>query len=306
MMQLRTVIPNHRIRCRSTAVLSHSLSSAADLDQPFTGKSMIMIFEKPSTRTRISFDIAVKQLGGSTIILNTDNIHYGIGNESIKDTAKILSEYTDVVMIRTSQHKKLEEFAKYSNIPVINGLSEQGHPCQIMSDILTFEEKRGSISGKEVLWIGDGNNVCNSLIQASAKFNFLLKFSGPSALDPDKKVVKAAIADGAAFEIQRDVDAAVKSADLIITDSWVSMHHSESDRSSLHNVLSEYQVNENLMKKAKKEALFMHCLPAHRGEEVTSEVLDGKSSVVFDEAENRLHVQKAIMRWCLNKIKLTE
>jgi ornithine carbamoyltransferase len=170
-----------------------------------------------------------------------------------------------------------------------------------MADILTFEEKRGSISGKEILWIGDGNNVCNSLIQASAKFNFLLKFSGPSALDPDKKVVKAAIADGAAFEIQRDVDAAVKSADLIITDSWVSMHHSESDRSSLHNVLAEYQVNENLMNKTKKDALFMHCLPAHRGEEVTSQVLDGKNSVVFDEAENRLHVQKAIMRWCLNK-----
>jgi len=276
-----------------------------DKDASLAGYVVALIFQKPSTRTRVSFDVGVRQLGGQSLILSGTDMQLGHG-ESVSDTAQVLSRYVDLIMIRTFSAETLRELSEHSTVPVINGLTDYSHPCQIMADILTFEEKRGSISGKEVLWIGDGNNVCNSLIQASAKFNFSLKFSGPSALDPDRKVVKNAIADGAVFEVQRDVSAAVESADLIITDSWVSMHHSESDRSSLHNVLSEYQVNENLMKKAKKEALFMHCLPAHRGEEVTSEVLDGKSSVVFDEAENRLHVQKAIMRWCLNKIKLTE
>jgi ornithine carbamoyltransferase len=204
-------------------------------------------------------------------------------------------------MLRTFSEETLYEMAKYASIPVINGLTDTSHPCQIMADILTYEEKRGSIKGKKVLWIGDGNNVCASLMQASEKFNFSVIFSGPDELDPDPNLVKKVLKRGAIFEIQRNVKEAIKDVDLIITDSWVSMHHSELERKSMHNILQQYQVNKELIQYSKPDTLFMHCLPAHRGEEVTSEVLDGERSVVFDEAENRLHVQKSIMRWCLNK-----
>ena len=220
---LREIIEEAKIRKSKRTGLN---KSAVDLDQPFAGKSMIMIFEKPSTRTRISFDIAIKQLGGSTITLNTDNIHYGIGDESVKDTAKILSEYTDIVMIRTSQHKKLNDFAKYSNIPVINGLSEQGHPCQIMSDILTFEEIKGNIKGKTIAWLGDGNNnMSNSFIEASAKFGFKFNIGCPDKYKPSKNMLLWAKKNKADITVTKNPGNAVKNADWVMTDKWVSRNN---------------------------------------------------------------------------------
>tara|TARA_B100001093_G_scaffold477396_1_gene504623 strand:+ start:1 stop:789 length:789 start_codon:yes stop_codon:yes gene_type:complete len=261
---------------------------------------MIMIFEKPSTRTRISFDIAVKQLGGSTIILNTDNTHYGIGNESIKDTAKILSEYADVVMIRTSKHKKLLDFAKHSNIPVINGLSEQSHPCQIMSDILTFEEIKGSIKGKTIAWLGDGNNnMSNSFIEASAKFGFKFNIGCPDKYKPSRSMLVWAKKNKADITITKNLDSAVKNADCIMTDKWVSMND-KVDKNKKKKMLKPYQVNKKIMKLAKSDAIFMHCLPVSRGEEATDEIVDGKQSVVWLQALNRIHAQKSIINWCLN------
>ena len=290
---LREIIEEAKVRKSKRLSLN---KSAADIDQPFAGKSMIMIFEKPSTRTRISFDIAVKQLGGSTIILNTDNIHYGIGDESIKDTAKILSEYGDVVMIRTSQHKKLEDFAKFSNIPVINGLSEQSHPCQIMSDILTFEEIKGNIKGKTIAWLGDGNNVLVSWIEAAAVFGFELRIACPEAYSPPAELLAWARAKGGDIILYEDPMEAARDSQTIVTDVWISMGDEEGTRDV---DFAPYQVNADLMKVAAGDAIFMHCLPAIRDKEVTGEVIDGSQSVVFDEAENRLHVQKAIMRHCL-------
>ena len=271
-----------------------------DKNASLTGNSVALIFQKPSTRTRVSFDMGVHQLGGKSLLLSGDDMQLGHG-ESIGDTALVLSRYVDLMMLRTFSEETLYEMAKHASIPVINGLTDTSHPCQIMADILTYEEKRGSIKGKKVLWIGDGNNVCTSLMQASEKFNFSVIFSGRDELDPDPNLVKKVLKRGAIFEIQRNVKEAIKDVDLIITDSWVSMHHSELERKSMHNILQQYQVNKELIQYSKPDTLFMHCLPAHRGEEVTSEVLDGERSVVFDEAENRLHVQKSIMRWCLNK-----
>ena len=294
---LRDIIDEAKIRKSKRAGLN---KSAADLDQPFAGKSMIMIFEKPSTRTRISFDIAIKQLGGSTIILNTDNLHYGIGYESVKDTANILSEYTDVVMIRTSKHKKLEDFAKYSNIPVINGLSEQGHPCQIISDILTFEEIKGSIKGKTLAWLGDGNNnMSNSFIEASVKFNFKLNIGCPDKYKPNKNMLAWAKKNKANITVTKNPDSAVKNADCIMTDKWISMND-KVDKNKKKKSLKPYQVNKKIMKLAKSDAIFMHCLPVSRGEEATDEVVDGKQSIVWTQALNRIHAQKSIINWCLN------
>jgi len=294
---LREIIEEAKTRKLKRSSLN---KSAADLDQPFSGKSMIMIFEKPSTRTRISFDIAVKQLGGSTIILNTDNTHYGIGNESIKDTAKILSEYADVVMIRTSKHKKLLDFAKHSNIPVINGLSEQSHPCQIMSDILTFEEIKGSIKGKTIAWLGDGNNnMSNSFIEASAKFGFKFNIGCPDKYKPSRSMLVWAKKNKADITITKNLDSAVKNADCIMTDKWVSMND-KVDKNKKKKMLKPYQVNKKIMKLAKSDAIFMHCLPVSRGEEATDEIVDGKQSVVWLQALNRIHAQKSIINWCLN------
>jgi ornithine carbamoyltransferase len=274
--------------------------SAADFDQPFAGKSMVMIFEKPSTRTRISFDIAVKQLGGSAIILNPDGIHYGKGDESIKDTAKVFSEYADIVMIRTSLHKNLEELAKHSDIPVINGLSELSHPCQVMSDILTFEEKKGIIEGKTIAWLGDGNNnMSNSFIEAAAKFNFKLNISCPDKYKPNKKVLDWAKKNKANISIIKNPNKAVINVDCIMTDKWVSMND-KVDKKNKKKLLKGYQVNKKLMKLAKTDAIFMHCLPVSRGDEVTDEIIDGKQSVVWRQALNRVHVQKSIINWCLN------
>ena len=274
--------------------------SAADFDKPFDGKSMIMIFEKPSTRTRISFDIAAKQLGGSSIILNPDVIHYGKGDESIKDTAKVLSEYADIIMMRTSLHKNLADFAKYSEIPVINGLSEQSHPCQIMSDIFTFEEARGNIKGKTIAWLGDGNNnMSNSLIEAAAKFNFNLNIGCPDKYKPSKNIMAWAKKNKANITITKKPNEAVKNVDCVMTDKWVSMND-KVDKKKKKHILKSYQVNRNIMKLAKPDAIFMHCLPVGRGEEVTNEVIDGKQSVVWIQALNRVHTQKSIINWCLN------
>ena len=274
--------------------------SAADFDQPFAGKSMVMIFEKPSTRTRIPFDIAVKQLGGSSIVLNSDGTHYGKGNESIKDTAKIFSEYADIVMIRTSSHKNLEDLAKHSDIPVINGLSELSHPCQVMSDILTLEEIKGKIEGKTIAWLGDGNNnMSNSFIAAAAKFNFKLNIGCPDKYRPNKKVLDWAKKNKANINITKNPAEAVKNVDCVMTDKWVSMND-KVDKKKKKKLLKSYQVNKKLMKLAKFDAIFMHCLPVGRGEEATDEVIDGKQSVVWIQALNRVHAQKSIINWCLN------
>jgi len=293
---LREIIEEAKIRKSKRKDLN---KSAADFDQPFVGKSMIMIFEKPSTRTRISFDISTKQLGGSTIILNPDGIHYGKGEESIKDTAKVLSGYADIVMIRTSLHKNLTEFAKYSDIPVINGLSEQSHPCQIMSDILTFEEIKGSIKDKTITWLGDGdNNMSNSFIEASAKFGFKLNIGCPDKYKPNKNIIAWAKKNKANITITKNPNDAVKNADCVMTDKWISMND-KVDKKNKKQILKSYQVNKKIMKLAKSDAIFMHCLPVARGEEATDEIVDGKQSVVWIQALNRVHAQKSIINWCL-------
>ncbi len=274
--------------------------SAPDEDKPFDGKSMAMIFEKPSTRTRMSFDIAVKQLGGSSIILNPDGIHYGKGEETLKDTAKVLTEYVDIVMLRTSSHKNLEEFGKYLKIPIINGLSEFSHPCQIMSDILTFEESKGSISGKTISWIGDGNNnMSNSLIEAAGKFKFNLKIGCPKKYEPNTKILTWAKKNKVNLIVTKKPDEAVKDSDCVMTDKWISMND-KVNKKTKKAILKPYQVNKSLIKKAKSDAIFMHCLPVGRGEEVTNEVIDGNQSVVWRQALNRVHAQKSIIKWCLD------
>jgi len=274
--------------------------SAPDDDKPFEGKSMAMIFEKPSTRTRMSFDIAAKQLGGSSIILNPDGIHYGKGDETLKDTAKVLTEYVDIVMLRTSSHKNLEEFGKHLDIPIINGLSDKSHPCQIMSDILTYEESNGPITGKTVSWLGDGdNNMSNSLIEAAGKFKFNLKIGCPKKYAPGKKILGWAKKNKVNLLITQKPDEAVKNSDCVMTDKWVSMND-KVNKKTKKKVLKPFQVNKKLMKKANSNAIFMHCLPVGRGEEVTDEVIDGKQSVVWRQALNRVHAQKSIIKWCLD------
>ncbi len=274
--------------------------SAPDNDKPFEGKSMAMIFEKPSTRTRMSFDIAAKQLGGSSIILNPDGIHYGKGDETLKDTAKVLTEYVDIVMLRTSSHKNLEEFGKHLDIPIINGLSDKSHPCQIMSDILTYEETNGLITGKTVSWLGDGdNNMSNSLIEAAGKFKFNLRIGCPKKYAPGKKILGWSKKNKVNLLITQKPDEAVKNSDCVMTDKWVSMND-KVNKKTKKKVLKPFQVNKKLMKKANSNAIFMHCLPVGRGEEVTDEVIDGKQSVVWRQALNRVHAQKSIIKWCLN------
>ncbi|WP_375257411.1 ornithine carbamoyltransferase [Citreimonas sp.] len=274
--------------------------AAPDADQPLAGRMVALIFEKPSTRTRVSFDVGVRQMGGQTMVLSGSDMQLGHG-ETIADTARVLSRYVDLIMIRTFDETVLEEMAEYASVPVINGLTDRTHPCQIMADILTYEEHRGPIAGKKVVWSGDGNNVCASFLHAAGQFGFDLTFTGPVQLDPEMEFVGWARNAGSTVTIERDAEKAVQGADLIVTDTWVSMHDSQSSKERRHNMLRPYQVNAHLMAQAKPDALFMHCLPAHREEEVTSEVMDGPHSVIWDEAENRLHAQKAIMRWCLGQ-----
>jgi len=262
-----------------------------DTEQPLANHMVALIFEKPSTRTRVSFDVGVRQMGGQTMVLSGADMQLGHG-ETIADTARVLSRYVDMIMIRTFEEATLHEMAEHATVPVINGLTNRTHPCQIMADIMTFEEHRGPIKGRKVVWSGDGNNVFASFAHAAKQFDFDLVFSGPPPLDPERAL------DGL-YTIERDPQKAVQGADLVVTDTWVSMHDPQSARERRHNQLRGYQVTETLMGQANKDALFMHCLPAHRDDEVTSAVMDGPHSVIFDEAENRLHAQKAVMQYCL-------
>jgi ornithine carbamoyltransferase len=269
-----------------------------DDDQPLSGHMVALIFEKPSTRTRVSFDVGVRQLGGQTLVLSGKEMQLGHG-ETIADTARVLSRYVDLIMIRTFEEATLQEMAEYATVPVINGLTNRTHPCQIMADVMTYEEHRGPIAGKKVVWCGDGNNVCGSFLHAAGQFGFDFTFTGPPTLDPEAEWLGFAREKGVRVAIERDPVLAVQGADLVVADTWVSMHDPESAKERRHNQLRPYQVNEELMSHAKPDSLFMHCLPAHRNDEATSAVMDGPHSVIFDEAENRLHAQKAIMRWCL-------
>jgi ornithine carbamoyltransferase len=256
-----------------------------------------MLFEKPSTRTRVSFDVAMRQLGGETLLLNGGDTQLGRG-ETIADTARVLSRYVDAIMIRTTDHAKLIELAEYATVPVINGLTDRSHPCQIMADVMTFEEHKGPIRGRRVAWVGDGNNVATSWIHAATQLEFELRIACPPELAPSQEALDWAKAKGAKVSLTTDPYEAVDGADCINADTWVSMGDSEKEAAHRHNLLAPYQVNARLMAAAGKDAIFMHCLPAHRGEEMTEEVIDGPASVVFDEAENRLHAQKGVLAWC--------
>ncbi|MBN9036196.1 MAG: ornithine carbamoyltransferase [Rhizobiales bacterium] len=264
-------------------------------ERPLDGKVLAMIFEKPSTRTRVSFDVGMRQLGGETIMLTGTEMQLG-RSETIADTAKVLSRYVDAIMIRTTAHVRLMELAQHATVPVINGLTDDTHPCQIMADLMTFEEHRGPVKDRLFAWTGDGNNVLHSLVEASARFSFRLNIAVPEGSEPDGRFIDWSNANGGRINVTRSAVEAVKGADCVVTDTWVSM--GQEHRARGHNVFQPYQVNERLMEQAKPDALFMHCLPAHRGEEVTDEVIDGPHSVVFDEAENRLHAQKAVLAWC--------
>jgi len=255
-----------------------------------------MIFDKPSTRTRVSFDVAMRQLGGDVVMLTGQEMQLGRG-ETIADTARVLSRYVDAIMIRILNHEALVELARHATVPVINGLTRLSHPCQVMADVMTFEEKKGHINGHTVAWTGDANNVLSSWMHAAKSFDFRLKVATPPELKIDRKMTLWARESGAKIDIGHDPEEAVAGADCVVTDTWVSMGDRDGERR--HNLLRAYQVNARLMAQAKPDAIFMHCLPAHRGDEVTGEVIDGPQSVVFDEAENRLHAQKGILAWCL-------
>ena len=269
-----------------------------DDEQPLAGRMVALIFEKPSTRTRVSFDVGVRQMGGQTMVLSGKDMQLGHG-ETIADTARVLSRYVDLIMVRTYEEATLLEMAEHATVPVINGLTNRSHPCQIMADVMTYEEHRGPIAGKKVVWAGDGNNVCASFLHAAGQFGFDFTFTGPETLEPEDRALTFARDKGSRIAVERDPAKAMQNADLVVTDTWVSMHDPESAKERRHNQLRPYQVNEALMARARPDALFMHCLPAHRNDEATSAVMDGPHSVIFDEAENRLHAQKAIMRWCL-------
>jgi len=292
---LRLIIDNAKLRKEKRSGLN---KNAIDPDAPLDGKILIMLFEKPSTRTRISFDLAVKQLGGKSLILNPNEIHYGTGNESLYDTAKILSQYADIVMLRTNAHKYAEQFSKYLDVPLINGLTDLSHPCQIMSDIMTFEESKGPIKNKKVAWLGDGNNIVYSLIEAAVQFDFELSIAAPRGYEPNKNILQWAKKNKGKVLLTKDPIKAANSADCIMTDKWISMGD-KINKKKKKKELKPYQVNRKIMKAANKDAIFMHCLPASRGEEVTNEVMDGTQSVVWLEALNRIHAQKSIIEWCL-------
>ena len=291
----------------SGAELRHVLDASAALkarrrrgevpaERPLAGKMLAMVFDKPSTRTRVSFDVAMRELGGETLMLTGAEMQLGRG-ETIADTARVLSRYVDAIMIRILEQDMLAELAAHATVPVINGLTKVSHPCQIMADVLTFEEHRGPIKGRTVAWTGDSNNVLASWVQAAARLDFRMHVATPAELAPPADLLAWARREGADVTVGRDPFAAVADADAIVTDCWVSM--GDEDESHRHNLLAPYQVNERLMAASSRDPIFMHCLPAHRGEEVTDAVMDGPRSVVFDEAENRLHAQKGILAWCL-------
>jgi ornithine carbamoyltransferase len=265
--------------------------------KPLAGKTLAMVFDKPSTRTRVSFDVGMRQLGGESIMLTAQEMQLGRG-ETLADTARVLSRFVDAIVIRILDHKDVEELAKYATVPVINALTRRSHPCQVLADVMTFQEKKGSIKGRTVAWTGDSNNVLASWMHAAERFEFTLRIATPAELRPTKWLLDWMKSSGAAIEIGEDPERAVKDADCVVTDTWVSM--GDKDGKHRHNILKPYQVNSALMSRAHPEAIFMHCLPAHRGDEVTDEVMDGPQSVVFDEAENRLHAQKGLLAWCMH------
>lgn len=288
-----------------TQTLRHILDMARGLKNgsnvqgghaPLAGKSLAMIFEKPSTRTRVSFEVGMVQLGGHPLMIDGESSQLGRG-ETIADTARVLSRMVDGIMMRTDAHHKLEEMARYASVPVINALTDDTHPCQLMADIMTIEEHRGAIEGKLITWVGDGNNMVRSYIHAAVRFNFTLRLSCPDALMVEDDILDWARAQGGDIQVIKDPQEAVQGADVVVTDTWVSMGDADAERRI--ELLTPYQVNKTLMAGAKADALFLHCLPAHRGEEVTDEIMDGPQSVVWDEAENRLHAQKAIMLWAM-------
>ena len=271
----------------------------ADADAPLAGHTLAMVFEKNSTRTRTSFEMAMKQLGGDSIFMASGQMQLGRG-ESIADTARVLSRYVDAIMIRTDDHAKVEELAHHASVPVINGLTDLSHPCQIVADLLTITEHGKALPGLELAWLGDGNNVLNSIVEAAGLFTFNVRIAVPQGYESDDSFIESARAAGANVTLTRDAAEAVRGADVIVTDTWVSMGQEHA-----HNKIAAmmpYQVNEQLMAMAKADAKFLHCLPAHRGEEVTDAVIDGPQSVIWDEAENRLHAQKSILRWCFGQI----
>ena len=297
--------PRHFIELRDhdPATLRQMLDIAARFkaaggltSRPLAGRTLAMIFEKPSTRTRVSFEVAMRQLGGEVVMLTGAEMQLGRG-ESIADTARVLSRYVDAIMMRTFQASRLNELAEHATVPVINGLTNDSHPCQLMADVLTFEEHCGPIVGQVVAWCGDGNNVARSWIEAAARFGFTLRLATPDDLRPPPELVAWARAQGARIELTDDPEVAVAGARCVVTDTWVSM--SDDPQTRRHNLLAPYRVTAGLMERAAADAVFMHCLPAHRGEEVTAEVIDGPQSVVFDEAENRLHAQKGVLAWAL-------
>ncbi len=295
-----TEVPAEDLR----AIIEASRSSKARVktrglvaDKPLAGRTLVMIFDKPSTRTRVSFDVAMRQLGGESMLLTTQDMQLGRG-ETVADTARVLSRYVDAIVIRVLDHAALIEFARHATVPVINGLTSLSHPCQVMADVMTYEEHRGPIRGRTVAWTGDGNNVLTSWVHAAQRFDFRLRIATPRSLAPKPPLLDWIRASAAAIVVGTDPEEAVTGSDCVVTDTWVSM--GDKDGARRHNLLKPYQVNARLMAKAKPDALFMHCLPAHRGEEVTDEVIDGPQSVVFDEAENRLHAQRGILAWCLH------
>ena len=271
----------------------------ADPDAPLDGHTLAMVFEKSSTRTRVSFDMAIRQLGGSSIILESGSTHLGRG-ESVADTARVLSRMCDAIMIRTDDHAKIEEMAHYASVPVINGLTNLSHPCQIVADLLTIIEHRKALPGLVVAWLGDGNNVLNSIIEAAGLMKFTVRIGGPQGYEPDAHFVERAQNAGGTISLHRDAADAVRGADVIVTDTWISMGQDHAEAKL--QAMMAYQVNDALMALAKPDALFLHCLPAHRDEEVTASVIDGAQSVVWDEAENRLHAQKSVLRWVFGQI----
>jgi ornithine carbamoyltransferase len=301
--------PRHFLDLRhfDPAVLRQMLDVARGFKQsgvpssrPLAGRSLALIFEKPSTRTRVSFELAMRQLGGDVVVLQASELQLGRG-ESVADTARVLSRYVDAIMLRTDDAGKLAELAANATVPVINGLTDKSHPCQLMADVMTFEEHRGPIAGQVVAWVGDGNNVARSWIEAAVQFGFTLRIACPPELQPDPEALAWARGHGANITVGSDPIAAVAGARCVVTDCWVSM--ADDPKSSRHNLLAPYRVDERLMSHAADDAIFMHCLPAHRGEEVTAGVIDGPQSVVFDGAENRLHAQKGVLAWALGAVR---